>query len=107
MATIGPRRASTFWRRPAAIPARPDGAHKCLPTYLPGNRSVKQCSSCQYPSREDHDAEYLGLGRPPALPAVSEVESLLSVLERNRRTFAWKTVGLDETGCGRLRLPVR
>jgi hypothetical protein len=26
------------------------------------------------------------------------VESLLSVLERNRRTFAWKTSGLDEDG---------
>ncbi len=28
----------------------------------------------------------------------SEAEELLSVLERNRRTFAWKTAGLDETG---------
>jgi uncharacterized damage-inducible protein DinB len=28
----------------------------------------------------------------------SEAESLLSVLERNRRTFAWKTEGLDEAG---------
>jgi len=37
---------------------------------------------------------------PQALPAAvpSEAESLLSVLERNRRTFAWKTAGLDETG---------
>ncbi len=36
---------------------------------------------------------------PQLFPAaVSEVESLLSVLERNRRTFAWKTTGLDETG---------
>jgi uncharacterized damage-inducible protein DinB len=26
------------------------------------------------------------------------VQSLLSVLERNRRTFAWKTSGLDENG---------
>jgi uncharacterized damage-inducible protein DinB len=32
----------------------------------------------------------------PAEP--SEAESLLSVLERNRRTFAWKTAGLDATG---------
>ncbi|MDH2416198.1 DinB family protein [Nocardioides sp. CER19] len=32
-------------------------------------------------------------------PAVhGESEELLSVLERNRRTFAWKTGGLDETG---------
>jgi uncharacterized damage-inducible protein DinB len=30
--------------------------------------------------------------------APSEVESLLSVLERNRRTFAWKVHGLDEEG---------
>jgi uncharacterized damage-inducible protein DinB len=28
----------------------------------------------------------------------SEAESLQSVLERNRRTFAWKTSELDETG---------
>jgi len=34
---------------------------------------------------------------PPARAAVpSEAESLQSVLERNRRTFAWKTSGLDE-----------
>jgi len=32
------------------------------------------------------------------MPANSEVESLLAVLERNRRTFAWKTEGLDEKG---------
>jgi hypothetical protein len=31
-------------------------------------------------------------------PLMSEAESLLSVLERNRRTFAWKTSGLDEKG---------
>jgi hypothetical protein len=31
-------------------------------------------------------------------PAMAEAESVLSVLERNRRTFAWKTSGLDETG---------
>jgi uncharacterized damage-inducible protein DinB len=35
----------------------------------------------------------------PFPSAVStEAESLLSVLERNRRTFAWKTSGLDEKG---------
>ena len=35
----------------------------------------------------------------PATAAVStEEESLQSVLERNRRTFAWKTTGLDENG---------
>jgi hypothetical protein len=35
----------------------------------------------------------------PSLSGVStEAESLLSVLERNRRTFAWKTSGLDEKG---------
>ncbi|MEV4534459.1 DinB family protein [Asanoa sp. NPDC049518] len=33
---------------------------------------------------------------PPA--ARTEAEALLSVLERNRRTFAWKTSGLDEDG---------
>ncbi|MCM0674844.1 DinB family protein [Micromonospora phytophila] len=36
--------------------------------------------------------------KPDPSAAVSEVESLLSVLERNRRTFAWKTAGLDEKG---------
>ena len=30
--------------------------------------------------------------------ARTEAESLLTVLERNRRTFAWKTAGLDEKG---------
>ena len=37
---------------------------------------------------------------PPPSPgaARTEVESLLSVLERNRRTFAWKTSGLDQNG---------
>jgi hypothetical protein len=36
---------------------------------------------------------------PPSLSAGSvEAESLLSVLERNRRAFAWKTSGLDEQG---------
>jgi uncharacterized damage-inducible protein DinB len=37
---------------------------------------------------------------PPASPYAvpAEAESLTSVLERNRRTFAWKTSGLDETG---------
>jgi hypothetical protein len=30
--------------------------------------------------------------------ARSEMESVLAVLERNRRTFAWKTSGLDERG---------
>src|SRR6266516_4553113 len=33
---------------------------------------------------------------PAAVP--TEAESLQSVLERNRRTFAWKTSGLDEKG---------
>jgi uncharacterized damage-inducible protein DinB len=32
----------------------------------------------------------------PSTPA--EAESLLAVLERNRRTFAWKISGLDENG---------
>jgi uncharacterized damage-inducible protein DinB len=31
-------------------------------------------------------------------PGLAEAESLVSVLERNRRTFAWKTSGLDEKG---------
>src|SRR4051794_20833919 len=37
---------------------------------------------------------------PQSAPSAtsSEAESLLSVLERNRRTFAWKTSGLDEKG---------
>ena len=36
---------------------------------------------------------------PPAPSAVPpEADSLQSVLERNRRTFAWKTSGLDEVG---------
>ena len=35
---------------------------------------------------------------PRRLAARTETESLLSVLERNRRTFAWKTFGLDEHG---------
>jgi uncharacterized damage-inducible protein DinB len=30
--------------------------------------------------------------------ASAEADSLLSVLERNRRTFAWKTSGLDQQG---------
>jgi hypothetical protein len=33
---------------------------------------------------------------PSATP--TEAESLISVLERNRRTFAWKTAGLDDKG---------
>src|SRR5215475_7911053 len=33
-----------------------------------------------------------------ASAARGEVESVLAVLERNRRTFAWKTYGLDERG---------
>ena len=36
--------------------------------------------------------------QPSAPAALTEAESLLSVLERNRRTFAWKTSGLDEKG---------
>ena len=28
----------------------------------------------------------------------SEIDAVLAVLERNRRTFAWKTSGLDENG---------
>jgi hypothetical protein len=39
----------------------------------------------------DTDAE-------PAAAAPTEVDSLLAVLERNRRTFAWKTSGLDAPG---------
>ncbi|MFE4918375.1 DinB family protein [Streptomyces sp. NPDC056661] len=34
----------------------------------------------------------------PPSATTSEAESLRSVLERNRRTFAWKTSELDETG---------
>jgi hypothetical protein len=36
--------------------------------------------------------------QPVPAAAPTESESLLSVLERNRRTFAWKTAGLDENG---------
>lgn len=36
--------------------------------------------------------------QPSSSAARTEVESLLSVLERNRRTFAWKTSGLDAEG---------
>jgi uncharacterized damage-inducible protein DinB len=37
---------------------------------------------------------------PQADPSTTrgEVESVLTVLQRNRRTFAWKTSGLDEEG---------
>jgi len=36
----------------------------------------------------------------PVSSTPGEAESLLSVIERNRRTFAWKTSGLDEEGLG-------
>src|SRR3954463_5228275 len=36
--------------------------------------------------------------QPSPTVAVSEVDSLVSVLERNRSAFAWKTSELDETG---------
>ena len=40
-----------------------------------------------------------GAAEKPEVPAASgEAESVLAVLERNRRTFAWKTSGLDEAG---------
>jgi uncharacterized damage-inducible protein DinB len=40
-----------------------------------------------------------GTASEASLPAtVTETDSLLSVLERNRRIFAWKTAGLDEQG---------
>ena len=35
---------------------------------------------------------------PRASSVNPEAEALLSVLERNRRTFAWKTLGLDQDG---------
>jgi hypothetical protein len=35
---------------------------------------------------------------PTEAPGPTETESLLSVLDRNRRTFAWKTADLDERG---------
>jgi len=34
----------------------------------------------------------------PASSTSAEADALLSVIERNRRTFAWKTSGLDEAG---------
>jgi hypothetical protein len=36
--------------------------------------------------------------QPSPSTARTEVETLVSVLERNRRTFAWKTSGLDAQG---------
>jgi hypothetical protein len=36
--------------------------------------------------------------QPSPLAGSTEAESLQSVLERNRRTFAWKTSDLDEKG---------
>jgi uncharacterized damage-inducible protein DinB len=36
--------------------------------------------------------------QPDVSAARGEVGSVLAVLERNRRTFAWKTSGLDEAG---------
>jgi uncharacterized damage-inducible protein DinB len=36
--------------------------------------------------------------QPPQSAGPTEAEALQSVLERNRRTFAWKTSGLDEKG---------
>jgi uncharacterized damage-inducible protein DinB len=36
--------------------------------------------------------------QPSRSAVAAEAESLQSVLERNRRTFAWKTSGLDENG---------
>ncbi|MEU7931869.1 DUF664 domain-containing protein [Micromonospora echinofusca] len=36
--------------------------------------------------------------RPAPSTVPTEAESLRSVLERNRRTFAWKTFGFDEKG---------
>ena len=36
--------------------------------------------------------------RPHPSVTPTEAESLLAVLERNRRTFAWKTAGLDDKG---------
>ena len=55
------------------------------------------------PMRGRHAAGYASImseATQPSSPltAPAEVESLLSVLERNRRTFAWKTSGLDEKG---------
>jgi len=35
---------------------------------------------------------------PEVVAGPTEAQELLSVLERNRRTFAWKTSGLDEAG---------
>ncbi|MFI7490425.1 DinB family protein [Micromonospora echinaurantiaca] len=40
----------------------------------------------------------MGETTPQPQPARTEVESLLSVLDRNRRTFAWKTSDLDAKG---------
>jgi len=37
-------------------------------------------------------------GKVPQMTETTEADALLSVLERNRRTFAWKTEGLDEHG---------
>ena len=37
-------------------------------------------------------------GIEPAVQPAAEADALLAVLERNRRTFAWKTLDLDEQG---------
>jgi hypothetical protein len=36
--------------------------------------------------------------QPSASASATEADALLSVLDRNRRTFSWKTSGLDEKG---------
>jgi hypothetical protein len=63
-------------------------------------------AGCPPVLREDRKLPRLttiaGMSQPASSPSRSavsaEAESLQSVLERNRRTFAWKTWGLDESG---------
>jgi len=49
---------------------------------------------------------YRAAGYDPIMSETTEADSLLSVLERNRRTFAWKTSGLDAEGLRATTAPV-
>ena len=50
-----------------------------------------------WPGRREATGRWLYC-EPMSEATPTEAESLLSVLDRNRRTFAWKTAGLDEKG---------
>src|SRR6478672_10715197 len=65
-------------------------------------RDVRSCRCPLVPISGSRGAGYapvMSESPEPSSSAVrTETESLLSVLERNRRTFAWKTSGLDHQG---------